>query len=496
MVGHVGGLTVLIGGIGMVASSVVELIDGGPDVVALALCGLGSAAVGALVWRATTIPDRVRRVDVFVVVTAAWLLLTVAGALPYLATGTLRLDDALFESVSGFTTTGATVLRPIEGVSAGLLFWRALSQWLGGMGVIVLVVAVLPSVGAGGMELLQAEAPGPTGERLTPRLRQTARTLWTVYLGLSGALLVAYFVAGMSLYDAVVHAFTTVSTGGFSPYNASIAHFDSAVIEWIAVVGMVLAGGSFTLYYRALRGRPGPLIRSAELRLYLGVVVGVSTLLYVAESAERGWGHDALRASVFSVSSVVSTTGYVVEDFGQWSSLSLVVLLLLMPVGAMAGSTAGGVKLVRILAVGSYAFRELSRQLHPRLIRPVRVGDAPLDETVAGRVLGFLVLVLIIFGSGVVIVAGTGADLVTSFSASATALGNVGPGLGDIGPAGDFRGLEAPARAAMAVVMLLGRLEVYPVLLALAALPRLVTVGRRRGPRRDRPGRRPAVGRR
>jgi trk system potassium uptake protein len=471
---HVAGLTALIGGVGMVLSALVEQIDGGPDVVPLALSGAAVAVIGAVAWRRSTIPARLRRVDVFVAVTASWLLLTMAGAVPYLATGTLdRVDDAVFESVSGFTTTGATVLRPIEGLSAGILFWRSLSQWLGGMGVIVLVVAVLPTVGAGGMDLLQAEAPGPTGERLTPRLRQTARYLWSVYLGLTALLLVAYFAAGMSAYDAVVHSFTTVSTGGFSPYDASLGHFDSAVVEWIAVVGMVLAGGSFTLYYRALRGRIGPLRRSAEMRLYLVVVAGTSLFLYVVGSGERGLGHTAARDSVFTVASVVSTTGFTTTDFGQWNQVSLVVLLLLMPVGAMAGSTAGGVKLVRILAVGSYAYRELVRQLHPRLVRPVRVGATHLDEAVSSRVLGFLVLVLIIFGSGVVVVASTGADLATSFSASATALGNVGPGLGDVGPASDFRALDAPARAAMALVMLLGRLEVYPVLLSLAVLPRI-----------------------
>lgn len=472
---HVVGLTLLIGGLGMVLSAAVDGIDGGPDVVPLALTGLAVAIIGGAGWHTTGLPARIRRIEVFVVVTASWVALTVAGALPYLVTGTLdRPDDALFESVSAFTTTGATVLRPIEGTSAGVLFWRSLSQWLGGMGVIVLVVAVLPSVGAGGMDLLQAEAPGPTGERLSPRLRQTARYLWSVYLGLTAAMMIAYFVAGMNVYDAVVHSFTTVSTGGFSPYNASLAHFDSALIEWIAIVGMVLAGGSFTLYYRALQGRVGPLLKSAEARLYAAVLVGTTVFLYVAGSGDRGFGHESIRDAAFTVSAIVSTTGYATTDFGAWSQVSLVVLLLLMPVGGMAGSTAGGVKLIRVLAVGSFAYRELTRQLHPRLVRPVRVGTTSLDEAVASRVLGFLVLVLIIFGTGVVVVAATGEDFVTSFSASATALGNVGPGLGDVGPVSDFREIDPPARFTLALIMLLGRLEIYPVLLSLAALP-LVT---------------------
>lgn len=473
VVWHVAGLTMAISGMGMIGCALVEGIDGGDDGVPLALTGVGALVLGTWIWRGTTVPERIQRVDVFAVVTVAWLALATVGAVPYLATGTLTsVHDALFESVSGFTTTGATVLRPIEGNSAGILLWRSLSQWLGGMGVIVLVVAVLPSVRAGGMDLLAAESPGPTGERLTPRVRNTAQRLWSVYLGLTVGMIVAYALAGMSAYDALAHSLTTVSTGGFSPHDASIAHFDSAAIEWIAVGGMFLAGGSFTLYYRVLRGKAGPLLRSAEFQLYVLVLVGAASFGYISNAGDAGWGHDAARESVFTITAIVTTTGYTTVDFGSWSQASQVVLLLLMPVGAMAGSTAGGVKLVRILAVGSYAYRELLRQLHPRLVRPVHVGATQLDEPVVTRVLGFLVLGLVIFGLGVVAIALTGEDLVTSYGASATAFGNVGPGLGAVGPTNDFGELSAWGRGALEVVMLLGRLEIYPVLLAVAALPR------------------------
>ncbi len=473
LVGHVIGLTLGISGLGIVASGLVDLVKSGPDVGPLLVCGAIVGTIGFLLIRLTRVPERIELLDVFVTVTFAWVALAVAGALPYLVTGTLStMDNAIFESVSGFTTTGATVLRPIEGNSPGILMWRAITQWIGGMGVIVLVVAVLPAVGSGGMDLLQAEAPGPTGERLTPRVRHTARRLWGVYLGFTIVLVGAYMVAGMDLYDGVAHSFTTVSTGGFSPYNRSLGHFESGMIEWIAIVAMFLAGGSFTLWLRVLQGKVGPLWASIELRLYV-LVVGFSSLMVYLTSDMDGPVADKVRNSVFTVTSVVSTTGFGTADFGSWGEGAQAVLLLLMPIGAMAGSTAGGVKLVRVLAVASYAHRETLRQLHPRLVRPVRVGKVVLDETVTNRVLGFLVLALAVFGGSALIISMTGADMITSLSAAATTFGNVGPGLGDVGPTQDFLNLPRPARWVSVVAMLLGRLEIYPLLLALVALPGL-----------------------
>ena len=476
---HVAGLTAAIAGVGIAISGIVEFIDGGPDAAVLLVFGAMLSIIGAAAWSSTTVPARIRRADVFFVVTAAWVTLAVVGAFPYLLTGTLtRVDDALFEAVSGFTTTGATVLRPVESQSAGILLWRSITQWLGGMGVIVLVVAVLPTVSAGGMELLDAESPGPTGDRLRPKVRETAQRLWAVYVGLTGATALGFAIAGMSAFDAVSHSFTTVSTGGFSTYNRSIAHFESAAIEWVAIVAMFLAGGSFASYYRLLRGRAGSLLRSVEFRAYCALILGTSTFVWISEADAMGHGHDGARGAMFSVVSIVTTTGYATVDFASWSEAAQVMVLLLLPVGAMAGSTAGGVKLVRVLAVGSVARRELARQLHPRLVRPVRVGARVLDETVTNRVLGFLVLALAIFGTGMFAVSLTGEDLVTAFSASASAFGNVGPGLGAVGPTTDFLELSAPARGVLQAVMLLGRLEIYPVLLALFAIGGRVPIPR------------------
>ncbi len=477
IVAQIIGLTLAFAGAGLALSAVVEIVYGDTgDWRVLGLLAVLTSTAGYGLRVLTSIPDRILRLDVFVSVTSSWLTMAVVGALPYLATGTItELDMAMFESVAGFTTTGSTVLQSgsdptVFDASVGLLFWRSVTQWLGGMGVIVLVVAVLPSVGSWGMGLLEAEAPGPTGERLTPRVTHTAQHLWAFYVGFTVLTIVGYLATGMNLYDAASHSFTTVSTGGFSRYTLSIAHFESAATEWVAIAAMLVAGSSFTLLYRLVRGKPGPLLRSVEFRLYLALVAVATGLVWF--SSGESFDVTGLRNSLFAVTSIISTTGYGTADFGGvWEPPAQAVLLILMPIGAMAGSTAGGVKLVRVLAVASLAHRETLAQLHQKLIRPVRVGQTLIDDRVVNRVVGFLVLVLAAFGGGGLLIALTGEDIVTAFSASATTLGNVGPGLGDIGPRSDFAGLTVFARLVCIGNMLLGRLEIYPVLLALVKLP-------------------------
>ena len=480
LTGHIVGLTLTVVGLGIAVGGVVDAIDGGPDVLALLICGTVVSIVGTVLWRTTMAPKQIRVLDVFTAVTLTWVVIAVIGAIPYLITGHFaRFDDALFESISGFTTTGATVTPDIEATSRGLLFWRSTTQWMGGMGVIVLVVAVLPTVGSGGMSLLQAEAPGPTGERLTPRVRETARRLWAVYIGFTVVLALAYVLAGMSVYDGVSHSFTTVSTGGFSPYQASMGHFDSAAIQWIAIVGMFLAGGSFTLYYRALRTDPKPLLRSTEFRVYLVFVLAVTLWAFITSGAGEGQA-EGFRDTLFTVIATITTTGYVTTEYGLWSQTAQAILLIILPLGAMAGSTAGGIKLVRVMAVASFAHREALKHLHPKLVRPVRVGNGILPDDIAGKVVGFLLLALAIFGGGSFLIAATGPDLVTSFSASATALGNVGPGLGELDHTGDYLAIPPLGRGVAMIQMLLGRLEIYPVILALSVVTLRVPRLRRR----------------
>lgn len=467
---HVGALSTAVAGLGMLVGAMVEIIDGGPDTWALLACGLPVTLIGALIWRSTTIPTEVRVLDVFVTVTAAWVFMSLFGALPYLATGRLTsFDQALFEAISGFTTTGSTVLRPVADTSQGLLMYRSITQWIGGMGVIVLVIAVLPTVGSGAMSLMQAEAPGPSGERLTPRVRETARHLWAIYIGLTVVVAVAYMLAGMSLYDGVSHAFTTASTGGFSPYNSSLGHFASSTIEWIAIIAMFIAGGSFALYYRALRGNPRPLMRSTEFHVYGGVTVLAIVIVILVADMQTALVTQ-IKDAAFTIVSIISTTGYTTSDYGLWSPSAQIIILLLLPLGAMAGSTAGGVKWIRVIALASYAHRAALRQLHPNLVRPVRVGNGTVPEDVANRIVGFMLMALTVYGVGAVLIAITGTDIVTAFSAAGTSFGNTGPGLGAIGPTSDFLALPWQARVVSMAQMLLGRLEIYPVILALSVI--------------------------
>jgi trk system potassium uptake protein TrkH len=472
---HTFGLSLAFCGAAMLVSAAVDLLrDSGDDWIPLAIVGVVVNAVGYLLWTATSVPDRIPLLDVFATVAGSWVVISLVGTAPYLLTGTVAtFDQALFESVSGFTTTGATILAGGDDparydASDGILFWRAITQWMGGMGVIALVVAVLPSIGSRGMGMMAAEAPGPTGERLTPRVRSTARRLWGLYLGFTVVVVVTYLTLGMDLFDAVTHAFTTVSTGGFSPHTASFAHFDSPALEWAAVAFMFLAGTSFPMLYRVLRGRPGPLLRSVEFRTYLAVMGAAIALIWsTADAGPRDL--DSFRHAAFMVVSVSSTTGYANTDFIAWSDAAKGVMLILMPLGAMSGSTAGGIKMIRIVAVASFAHRASLGQLHSRLVRPIRIGRNIVDDQVANQIVGLVILALAAFGGGSLLILLTGVDTVTAFSASATSFGNVGPGLGEVGA--DFLAVPVFGRLVAVVNMVLGRLEIYPILLALVKLP-------------------------
>ncbi len=467
------GLVLLIGGLGMVASAIVDLIDGGPDAGHLVFAGGPILLLGAALWRGTIPHDRMGPATIFAAVLASWMALSLAGTIPYLTSGMFtRFDDALFEMVSGFTTTGATVLRPIEGHSAGMLFWRSVTQWIGGIGVVVFAVSVLPFLGVGGMDLLAAEAPGPTSERLVPRVRETAKRLCLLYLAFTTLIAAAYAAFGMSPYDAVTHAFTTISTGGFSQYNASFGHFDSAALEWTAIVAMFVAGGSFALYWAVLMGRPGPLLRSVEARTYTLLMVGYCTLAVSWTGLGEGLGHDVVRQTTFTVVAVASSTGYTLLDYDAWGPVVKLMLVFAMALGGMAGSTTGGFKVFRLIAMLAYGRRQLRQELRPRAVAPVRLGRDIVPEGVMGSIAGFSILFMATGAIATLLLAVFGADPVTAISAVATAIGNVGPGLGEVGPTRDFLDLHPAGRLVLMVVMLAGRLEIFPVLLGFAALVR------------------------
>ena len=410
--------------------------------------------------------ERMRRVEGLAVVSLAWLLIAGFAAGPYLWAG-MHPIDAMFESMSGLTTTGATVLRDFSDVGRGLFFWRSMTQWLGGMGVIALFVAVLPRLAIGGRELFFAEAPGPDDEKVSPQIRRTAAILWRLYAGLTLLETLALKVAGFTWFDSICHAFTTLAAGGFSPHPQSIAGYQNPAAEWIIIVFMFLAGANFALQYRAIAQGSLRLIgRDEELRAYSGVIMMATLTLAILLYGTMSFG-DNIRTSLFQVLSIVTTTGYASVDFQLWNDQAKVVLLGLMFIGGCAGSAGGGPKVVRHLLLARFTFQELRRTLHPRAVLPVKLGGRVVPESVLQGVIVFFLFYILTFAVCAFVVVLFGADLVTGISATAATLGNVGPGFNMVGPMGHFADLHPVSRVVLTGAMWIGRLEVLTVLVVL-----------------------------
>lgn len=410
----------------------------------------------------------IRPRDSFLVVGGAWIAVSVVGAIPYLLTGALGPVDALFESVSGFTTTGSTVVADVTVIPRALLLWRAMSQWLGGMGIILFTIAILPLLGIGGMQLFKAEVPGPVADKVRPRLATTARTLWMVYVGFTIAEWIALRLAGLSGFDALCHSFTTLATGGFSTRNTSVGEFGSPVVEWIVIVFMLLAGVNFVLHFRLLTGRVKAVWRDHELRYFLGVIA-FSVVVLVATTHEAGVRlSETVRNAVFQTLSILTTTGYASTDFEVWPTLALLLLLCLMVLGGMSGSTGGGIKSLRALLAITSLRTTLLRLIHPHAVRPVKYGGVVVSETVLSGIWAFLTAYLLIALVGSAVVAAHGYDLLTAISAGMTSIGNVGPGLGAIGAYDNFAHFPGLVKIVLAGCMLFGRLEVFTLLALLS----------------------------
>jgi trk system potassium uptake protein TrkH len=414
--------------------------------------------------------DRIRRVEGLAIVAATWMLVAMIGAVPFLWAGFGPID-AMFESMSGLTTTGATVITDFAAIGHGVYFWRSLSHWLGGLGVIALFVAVLPRLAIAGRELFFAEAAGPTDEKLTPQLRQTAIALWRIYAALTAAETIALMLAGMPLFDAVCHAMATMAAGGFSPHPSSIAGYDSAAIDWIITVFMFAAGANFALQYRAARGSRVAVARDEEFRAYAGVLLAATAVLAVFLVRDGLSGGDAVRHAAFQTVSIATTTGFASADFQRWSDQAKIVLLLLMFVGGCAGSAAGGPKIVRHLLMARLTLRELKRTLHPRAIIPVKLGGRVVPEDTLRDVQVFMLFYMLTFALGTALVVAFGADLMTGITASIACLGNIGPGYGDVGPMASFAPLHPVSKIVLILEMWIGRLEVMTVLVFLRLEP-------------------------
>jgi len=398
----------------------------------------------------------IERADGFTIAAFTWLLIPLFGMLPYIFLG-LGFLDAFFETMSGFTTTGATILKVVEELPKSALLWRSLTQWLGGMGVILLFIAILPRLGVGGSQLFEREFPGPMPERLRPRFRTTARLLWTIYVGLTVAqIALLYFLARLPLFDSICISFTTIPTGGFTPTSASIAAYANPLAEYIIMVFMFLAGISFIIHYQVLRGN-WKAIKDEEFRLYVIILAAAIFVLTVSQ------GFNSYREGMFQAISIMTTTGFVTSDFGSWHSGARMLLLALMFIGACGGSTGGGIKVVRILTLMKYSRVMMRKAISPKAVIPVKYNQKPLPEEVTRDVISFFFFYLLVAIVASIILSFLGLDLETSISAVATTLGNVGPGLGGLGPALNYAWLPGAAKFILIICMWLGRLELFTV---------------------------------
>ncbi len=421
---------------------------------------------GVVLFWLTRHAGELRLREGFAIVVLGWTLMAAFGALPFVISGAIpSFTDAFFETMSGFSTTGASILTDIESMPKGLLLWRSETHWLGGMGIIVLSLAILPFLGVGGMQLFKAEVPGPVPDKLSPRIKETAKILWGVYLLISLLETVLLLFGEMSLFDALCHTFGTVATGGFSTKNASIAHFDDVYIEGVIILFMFLAGTNFSLHYRFLRGEHRIYRLDREFRFYFFFMVTMITLVTaIVFFSSASSVADALRAATFQVISIVTTTGFATRNYELWAPSGQLVLLILMFIGGSAGSTGGSIKIVRVMLLLKHGMVELKKLLHPKAVIPVRLGGRVVPADVMTNILGFFLLYMMIFAVGSVIMSLMGLDLVSAIASVAATLGNIGPGLGSVGPTDNYAHIPEFGKWLLSFFMLLGRLELYTVL--------------------------------
>ena len=406
----------------------------------------------------------------FMLVSLSWVASSALGALPFYFSGAIpSYTDAYFETMSGFTTTGASILTAIEGLPYSILFWRSLTHWLGGMGIVVLTVAIFPLLGIGGMQLLKAEAPGPSVDKITPKITHTAKILWFIYLGLTILETILLMLGGMNLFDSLTHTFGTMATGGFSPKNTSVGFYDSAWIHWVITIFMVMAGMNFALYFKLLTGRIKDLMLDTEMKAYLGIFAGASlaiTFSLLRNDVFETFG-TSLQYAAFQVASILTTTGYATCDFDLWPHFSKIILFLMMFIGGCAGSTGGGIKVVRIVALFKLAYRELKRLIQPRGVFHLRLNKMVVRKDIISVITGFVFLYVVSLLVTTVVVAAGDYDILTSFSTALVTVGNIGPGFSMVGPTMNYAFFQDGIKWFLSLAMMMGRLEIYTVLVIL-----------------------------
>lgn len=464
------GLLAIFLGAAMLLPLPFSLYYGSSDTEALLLSSVTTLAFGAFGFTATKKKQDLRPKEGFAVVTFGWITMSVFGSLPYLFSGAIpNFTDAFFETMSGFTTTGATILTDIEVLPYGILFWRSLTHWFGGMGIIVLSLAILPFLGVGGMQLFKAEAPGPVVDKLKPRITETAKILWGVYFIFTVAETILLILGGMNLFDALCHTFGTMATGGFSTKNASVAHYGSAYIDFVIIIFMIIAGTNFSLHFQLFRGRFKEFFSSHEFRFFIGIIA-IATIIIGIDTFYNNYStlFETIQYTLFQVVSIITTTGFGTADYEQWAYSSQIILFALMFFGGCAGSTGGGIKIVRMYLLLKFVRGEFVRLLHPQAVVPIRMGDTVVERKVMMNIVGFFVLYIAIFITGSIGMSFTGLDIETSLGVVAATLNNIGPGLGLVGPTDNYAHIHAVGKWMSSFFMLLGRLEVYTVIILLA----------------------------
>ena len=471
VIGNIIGILLLINGLLMLTAVPFGIYHGEGSWKGILVASLVNSVIGFILYYNTKDNENkeLKRRDGYLIVILSWIAMSLFGMLPYIFTDQIsNVPDAFFETVSGYTTTGASILNDIEILDHGILYWRSLTQWIGGMGIIVLAVAILPFLGIGGMQLFVAEAPGVSVDKLQPRIKETAMRLWQIYISFTVVLFFILWAEGMNSFEAVNHAMTTFATGGFSTKNASIGYFESPLIQYTIILFMFISATNFTLTYFAIKLDFKKVFQNEEFRIYSSFIICLTAIVFITlYLIDSSYAEETFRSALFSVVSIITTTGFTTVDFTGWTEFITILFFILMFFGASAGSTSGGIKIVRHVVLLKNSYIELKKQLHQQGVFILRFNNSKVPQSVVTNILAFMMLYVVIFSIGSVIMTLMGVDFITAIGSVAATLGNIGPGIGDVGPASNFSSIPDAGKYFLSLLMLIGRLELLTFLLIL-----------------------------
>lgn len=471
VIGNIIGILLLINGLLMLTAVPFGIYHGEGSWKGILVASLVNSVIGFILYYNTKDNENkeLKRRDGYLIVILSWIAMSLFGMLPYIFTDQIsNVPDAFFETVSGYTTTGASILNDIEILDHGILYWRSLTQWIGGMGIIVLAVAILPFLGIGGMQLFVAEAPGVSVDKLQPRIKETALRLWQIYISFTVVLFFILWAEGMNSFEAVNHAMTTFATGGFSTKNASIGYFESPLIQYTIILFMFISATNFTLTYFAIKLDFKKVFQNEEFRIYSSFIIFLTAIVFITlYLIDSSYAEETFRSALFSVVSIITTTGFTTVDFTGWTEFITILFFILMFFGASAGSTSGGIKIVRHVVLLKNSYIELKKQLHQQGVFILRFNNSKVPQSVVTNILAFMMLYVVIFSIGSVIMTLMGVDFITAIGSVAATLGNIGPGIGDVGPASNFSSIPDLGKYFLSLLMLIGRLELLTFLLIL-----------------------------